>query len=394
MKKTAFILTVFILTWKISISQTDCDYIYTRQVIARPIVWNQFEINLELQLRGIKIQKDSIVMVLDTSSRMNWIIHNNYSLSESSLFALSSKDTIVKTKKQRIYSIENLSKNESKIFMTSYFAPDYFWYPELVQLKNSSLFYNTNIGGEREFMIFDYSDEKKYSIKSTSFGERIGNSDTSIFIQVDDRKAKISGSKFSKGKVVSISKNGAFIHSGKTLDYLSPLDGRVNSYSQFYNGTFLINRKYLKHERINCEDFYYYKYYIYKERSIIDSIECTQKGLGDGNLPEYSNNLGRLVIKNKDYLKIYSKDKMTYLWLNSYWSEKIEILKEAQYKEYLILGDTLYVITQNQTPLLLTDKTTLNKMALDSHSTNHQTILAFDILNNTFIGYPTIIVDK
>lgn len=155
-----------------------------------------------------------------------------------------------------------------------------------------------------------------------------------------------------------------------------------------------MKRIFLKQVSFNCEKTNYYRYLIYNRQNIIDSIDCKQMVFGNGDIPETTNNRNRLIIYNQDYFKIYSNDRMEYQWQKKYWLEKIEILKEENDKNYFLLGDTLYIVIKTQTRIPLDTRTTLNGFIIDSSSTDYQTILAFDILNNKFIGYPTTIIDK
>lgn len=392
MTKTIITFTLFILTWNICYSQTDCDFAYRGTVMARSTEWNQFKIHLESQLREVKNQNDSIIIVLDTN---NWIIQNNYGKSQPYIFGLTYKDSIVKNQEHSVYYINNLSLKTTNFLMTSLYNSDYSWNMNNIQLKRSSAFYNVNLEKKLEIFIYDFEVEKRYDISTTTFGSRLGYSDSAIYVYVNEKRANISGIKFRKGDIVSISKSGAFRHNAQILNYIYPPDSGQIFYQQFYNGSYLIKSNFVRHEFINCEHIYYYKYYIYDiGKKIIDSLFCKQIRFGSGNLPEIKNNHSRLVVHNQDYFKMYSNDGNIYTWTNSDWIKNIPLLETVQNKSFLLHGDTLYVVVETPTSSTLNSKMTLNNMTINRNSTHYQTILAFDIFTNRFIGYPTIRIDN
>jgi hypothetical protein len=275
--------------------------------------------------------------------------------------------------------------------MTSYFNSEYGWTHKMVPLKKASLFYNVNLEKKREFIIYDYKYEKRFDISTSTFGSRLGYSDSSIYVYIEEKRANINGSKFKKGDIVSISKNGAFKQNAKVLNYIYPPDSGQHFYQQFYNGVYLIKGNFLRHEFINCEHSYYYKYYIYDiDKKIIDSINCKQISFGTGNLPEIKNDQGRLIVYNQDYFKIYSNKGNVYSWTTNQWSNNYPILETEYNKCFLLVGDILFFIVDIPTLSNSIVKTTLNNMILNNKSPHYQTIFAFDIIKNRFIGYPTI----
>jgi hypothetical protein len=140
MTKTIFIFTLMFLTWNICYSQADCDYVFSRTAIARPTEWNQFKIELKLQLKEVKNHNDSIIIVLDTSNSNKWIIHNNHKLNEPKIFELLYKDTIINKRERSIYYSKNLISKSTNVLMTSYYNSEYCWNMDIILYSINQFF--------------------------------------------------------------------------------------------------------------------------------------------------------------------------------------------------------------------------------------------------------------
>jgi hypothetical protein len=390
MKYKAIILTLLLTLGKVK-AQGDCDYLYSRQAVDHIIKWNQLNIYLPTQLRNILQKSSQTFLSIDTSIRDNWIIYNNYSLSKGGPYELIFRDSINNKQKVRLYSIKDLSANREFHLMTSSFVPDYFYYPDFFLLNNQIVFYNITKYRKYEIVFFDIERKEVHTIRANSINEPKGKSDSSFFILIQDKVAKIDNQKFKRGEFVSISKNGA--HKIVGTDNFAK-----DSTLEFCNLTFTAQQVLTSRVTNDCVETDYYKTYIYNKEKRIDSVPFQVVRFANNDIPKIDYNLGRLTLHNKDFFKIYYRNGDVYTWDSNYWTDKLEILQKCQDKTFLLTENKLFVVVHTDLTkhkdIIMEADLTLNNLNLDKSATDFQTILMFDIKTNEFIGYPTIVFEK
>ena len=387
MKHPSIILTLLLLTFLKVEAQTNCDYIYTRTKIDHVIKWNQFNIDLSSQLIDIKEVGAKTILSIDTSSKDNWIIYNNYSQSKGGPYQLTFSDSIFKKQKIRKYSIRDLNNQSSFPLMYSSFAPDYLYLPDFDILEKLICFYNINKYKKYEIVFFDLKDKKVYTIPTNTISGNIGKSDTSVIFRIQDKVAQIGIQTFKQGKLVSISKNGTYnvlVFDNRTTD----------SNLKFYNKTFSVQEVLLKQEPNDCVKTEHYKTYISTNEKLIDSINFQVVDFATNDIPKIDFKLDKLIVQNNDFFKVYYPNGEINSWDNKYWTNKLEILQKCTDKKYLLIENKLFVIVHTDLTkhklIQSENEYTLNKLIIDKSSTDIQTILIFDIRRNEFLGYPTI----
>ncbi len=389
------ILLLLTLTYNSCYSQSDCDYVYTRQARTYLTKWNRPYIYLNDDLRKIKTLNDKIILLLDTTYNSDIIIHTNYSPEKPELFTLPIKDSIsVDGHRHSNYFINDRVKNESILLATSRLPSEYN--QEISILKNSFVLYNIGLEKKAEIVLHNFETKSTTHFQTDNFPIEIGNSDTSIFLYINKKNIKISGTKYRKGEIVSLSQNG--IYRQPPIKHTG-FDTFAISFRPFHNGQYTLKNKFLRQEIIDCDKIDYFRFFVCNKQQAIDSIDCFDKHFGKNSLPKVENSYNRLLVYNDNFFKSYLPNGDIYIWEQKYWSDKLEILNISEPQNYFLVGDTLFIIRQVDLKKLSSsiqfDSLTLNKIPLDKTSTDFQVVLAFDISKNKFLGYPLIkIIDN
>jgi hypothetical protein len=382
---------MLLLTLSNAKAQSDCDYTFTRQVINHEIKWNQFNINLSSQLTDIEQVDGRTMLSFDTSLHSNLLIYNNFNRSKGGPYELTFSDSLDRKKKIRHYSIKDIRNHSSFTLMSSSFAPNYLYYPDFYILNKLICFLNINKYNKYEIVFFDLEDKKVYSIATKSISGYIGKSDTSVFFRIQNKVAQIGNQIFKQGEFVSISKNGVY-----KVEVINNI--MTDSTLKFWNSTFSAQEVLTKCETNDCKKTEHYKTYIYTKEKRIDSIAFNVVRYANNDIPKIDISLGRLVIHNHDYYKVYYPNGDIDFWDNKYWTNKIEILQKCAHKSYLLIANILFVIVHtdlsNQAAIFGETEHTLNNLVIDKSATDSQTILMFDVRKNEFMGYPTINFEK
>ncbi len=343
--------------------------------------------DLPSKLLDIKVVGEKTILSIDTSTKQNWIIYNNYSQSKGGPYELIFSDSIYKKQKIRKYSIRDLNNQSSFHLMYSTFAPDYLYLPDFDILKKLICFYNINKYKKYEIVFFDLEDKKVYTIPTNTISGNIGKSDTSVIFRIQEKVAQIGVQTFKQGELVSISKNGTY--------NVSVIDNRTtDSNRKFYNKTFSVQEVLLKQETNDCVKTEHYKTYMSTNEKLIDRINFQVVDFATNDIPKIDFKIDKLIVQNNDFFKVYYPNGEINSWDNIYWTNKLEILQKCTDKNYLLIENKLFVIVHTdltkQKLIQSENEYTLNKLIIDKSSTDIQTILIFDIRSNEFLGYPAI----